>query len=155
MTNATRRKVPIPKVEKRHKAQTTMSIPQAPWWLIRQDLPPAAKLESPTPRIVAIAHHGPGGLLRPFFPELPELPEVAISEESAARVASEESGQRLAGSMNLRLGGSSYKLKQLESLKIPEVSSQLEELEPLRAMSLKEVTNVPLLIDYTESITDG
>ena len=126
-----------------------LSLTSAPWAAVRDGLPEPVKLESPSPRIVTIAHHGAGGLLRTFFPELPEMPEVNITAEHAQKFAMTEMAKKLAGNANLRLGGFSHTATELHALKIPEVSKELEELEPLRAMALKEVTNIQFLVDYT------
>lgn len=125
-----------------------------PWKAVRRDVPPAIELQTLPPRITTVAIHGPGSLLRPFFPELPELPEISITSDTALRVMQQERARSLAATGNLNLGGSSYTVKKLSTLKAPEVSQELEELEPLRAMSLKEVTNVPFLINYTDAISE-
>lgn len=127
-----------PCVQEKHRQLKRLSITKSPWFLVRKDVPPVRDitLDSPSPRLSIIGHHGPQSLLRPFFPEdsgIDATPKALLLEERATILA----GQYR------QLGGKT--LKELSRLKTPEVSNDLEELEPLRAMSLKEVTNLGLL----------
>jgi len=135
--------------------ETRLSTPKPPWGWIRRRVERAVNLETPAPRITTAAHHGPRSLLRPFFPEFPGVSksEVSISPEKAHELLTKQRAMRLAGVKNLALGGhgKGSTIPELEALKTPEISDDMEDLEPLRAMSLKEVTNLQFLRDYTEA----
>lgn len=142
-----------PRLKKCPKAkETRLSTPKPPWGWIRRRVERAVNLETPAPRITTVAYHGPRALLRPFFPEFPEDPNVSISPEKAHELLTKERAMRLAGVKNLALGGhgKGSTIPELEALETPEIPKSLEELEPLRAMSLREVTNLQFLRDYTE-----
>lgn len=129
--------------------ETRISKPTPPWGRVRRGVPAQLDLQTPSPRLSTIAVHGPRALLRPFFPEWPEDPKVSISAEKAHELMVKQRASDLAGTRNLSLGGYNSTIKELESLEIPKVSEDLQDTEPLRAMALKEVTNIPFLRDYT------
>jgi len=129
--------------------RTRISKPTPPWGRVRRGVPAQLDLQTPSPRITTIAHHGPHALLRPFFPEFPEDPKVSIGPEKARELLKKERASNLAGMHNLAMGGHKTTIAELESLEIPKVSEDLQDTEPLRAMALKEVTNIPFLRDYT------
>lgn len=127
-----------PRVQEKHRQLKRLSITNTPWFLARKDVPPVRgiTLDSPSPRLTIIGHHGPQSLLRPFFPEDSEIdatPKALLLEERASILAGQY--RQLSGKT----------LKEISRLRPPEVSNDLEELEPLRAMSLREVTNLGLL----------
>lgn len=138
--------------------ETRLSTPKPPWGQVRRGLKAEVNLQTPAPRITTIAHHGPRSLLRPFFPEMEEAPKdwrPSISPERIEEIIRTQRAMRLAGVGNLALGGhgKGRTIADLEGLKSPAVDgvATIEDTEPLRAMSFKEVTNIPLLIDYTAS----
>jgi hypothetical protein len=128
---------------------TRLSTPTPPWHQVRRGVTPQEDLHTPPPRITTIAHHGPRSLLHSFFPESPRVPKATLSAIKVKEMVMAERASRLAGTRNLALGGHGSTIPELEALKAPEVSESMEDLEPLRAMSLKEVTNLPFLREYT------
>lgn len=132
-----------------------ISTTRPPWHWLRRGLERQMELETPSPRITTIAHHGPRSLLHPFFPEMEGAPEgfqLSMSPERIEEIVRDQRAKRLAGTSNLSLGGhgSDRRIADLEELKSPLGEAEsMEEVEPLRAMSLKEVTNIPFLKGYT------
>ena len=136
--------------------ETRLSTPKPPWWQVKRGVKAQVELQTPAPRITTIAHHGPRSLLHPFFPEMEEVPKdfkLSISAERADEMVKAQRATRLAGAANLSLGGrgKGRTIADLEGLKSPAMDgvATIEDTEPLRAMSFREVTNIPLLIDYT------
>lgn len=142
-----------PKVQAKHRLLKRISHTNTPWFLCKKDVPPTKQytLESPSPRIMTAIHHGTAALLRPIIPELPGTPpsdfclnptEDAQLLERLDAIVAEERATRLAKPYR-QIGNRT--LKSIQHLKPIEIPKELEELEPLRAMSLKEVTNMKLL----------
>ena len=104
-------------------------------------------LRSESPLKVLQAYHGADVLLRPVRPgnEL-KSPLTDFERQELERLKTQRRAKILASQQGLSVGGIENRLSLLESLRPIEPSDELKELEPLRAMSLQEVTNVPLLI---------
>lgn len=124
-----------------------ISITQPPWGAMRDGVEPADFLYSTSPRILTIATHGQGSLLRTFFPEPEALPEVTLAPERLIELTKRTMAVRIAGLDNLQVGGCRNKISELEKLQAPD-TTHMEETEPLRAMSLREATNIEFLKDY-------
>lgn len=114
---------------------------------MREGITPCDFLYSTPPRIMTIATHGRGSLLRTFFPKEEALPQITLSAERLAELTKRTMAVRIAGLDNLSAGGYGNKVSDLEKLEAPDASA-LEETEPLRAMALREVTNIEFLKDY-------
>jgi hypothetical protein len=114
----------------------------------RKELMSKFKLHSESPRAVTKAVHGIDVMLRPLPPTILSKIEPLKDCPNIDEIENKHRAIDLAKGTNLRLGGRGRSFGLLMQLKPIEVSEELEETEPLRAMSLKTVTNIQLLEDY-------
>ena len=102
---------------------------------------------SVSPRVATVAAYGPNVLLRPCVPDVLEAPQCTLSEQRLAELTQQQQARRLGSSDNLAIGGHQRTLRSLAALRPegpegPEGPEELKASEPLRAMALKEVTNL-------------
>ncbi len=112
---------------------------------IRKGIRPIATLRSESPLKVLEAYHGPNVLLRPKRPEALRNGITDFERKELGRLQLTRQTKMLASQRGLCVGGIMTRLSKLKSLKPIEPSEELREFEPLRAMSLEEVTDISLL----------
>lgn len=118
---------------------------RSPWTLARRErLGCGETLMSVSPRVATVAAYGPNVLLRPCVPDVLEAPQCTLSEQRLAELTQQQQARRLGSGDNLAIGGHGKTLRSLAALKREGLDGpeELEGSEPLRAMALKEVTNL-------------
>lgn len=125
---------------------TRISITPSRLPSIRAKMRTNITLRSESPLKVLQAFHGTDVLLHSYRPIEFQKPLNGMEIEELERLRQKDKAKFLASQRGLCVGGIETRLSTLENLKPIEPSDELKELEPLRAMSLQEVTNVSLLI---------
>ena len=108
---------------------------------------PFLTLRSESPLKVLHAYHGPDVLLHPQRPEAFRSGITQFEREELKTLQMKRQTKMLAAQEGFCVGGIMNRLSMLQSLKVIEPSEELKEFEPLRAMSLQEITNISLLKD--------
>mgnify|MGYP007090461250 CR=1 FL=1 len=114
---------------------------------IGKTIRPFLTLRSESPLKVLQAYHGPDVLLHPQRQEALKKGLTEFEREELKMLQMKRQTKMLAAQEGFCVGGIMNRLSMLQTLKVIQPSEELKEFEPLRAMSLQEVTNISLLKD--------
>lgn len=117
---------------------------------LKEQFKPVATLRSESPRQVLIGLHGPNILLSPVREEKLRSGLTPQEKNSLNVLEQQRRARQLMSQRGLCVGGFDNRMTDLAELSAIEPADELKELEPLRALSLQEVTNVSLLKAYNK-----